>query len=225
MLLHGPGRAVCIEWLMVPGAPYIEWMVRDAAATHSTAASVPRRLRVLGTSGAGKSRLAARVSEVLGVPRLELDAVFWDADWTYRDLDEARSLVRDFTAEHPNGWVIDGNWTSRLDGLLDPGTPGGADAVVWLDHSRPVVMGRVIRRTLRRGLLREELWHGNRESPLSWVKRNPHDNIILWAWTQHAVTRQRMAARVASGWPLIRLVGQREVDAWLRSLGERHLDA
>src|SRR6476619_989744 len=94
-LLHGPGRAVCIEWLVVPGTPYIEWMVREAAATHSTAASVPRRLRVLGTSGAGKSRLAARVSEVLGVPRLELDAVFWDADWTYRDLDEARSLVRD----------------------------------------------------------------------------------------------------------------------------------
>lgn len=155
------------------------------------------------------------------VPRLELDAVFWDADWTYRDLTDAHALIAEFVADHPDGWVIDGNWTSRLDGLLDPGTPGGADAVVWLDHSRPVVMGRVIRRTLRRGLLGEELWHGNRESPASWLSRDPHENIMLWAWTQHPVTRARMTARAAAGWPVIRLSKQREVDAWLASLVAR----
>ncbi|MFF0813603.1 hypothetical protein ACFYVR_00330 [Rhodococcus sp. NPDC003318] len=64
------------------------------------------------------------------MPRLELNAVFRDADWTYRDLLEARSRIRAFTDGHPDGWVIDGNWTSRLDGMPDPGVPGGADAVV-----------------------------------------------------------------------------------------------
>lgn len=201
-------------------------MVSSAPSSSDPAhAGAPRRLHVVGTSGSGKSRLAAQVSEILRVPRLELDAVFWDAGWTYRDLDEARALVRDFTASSPAGWVIDGNWTNRLGGLLDPGAPGGADAVVWLDHPRPVVMGRVIRRTLRRGLLRENLWHGNRERPSSWLKRDPQENIVLWAWTQRPVTRQRMAARTADGWPVIRLSGQREVDAWLAALGERNSDS
>lgn len=179
---------------------------------------LPRRMRVMGTSGSGKSRLAEQIATQFDVPRLELDAVFWDADWTYRDLADAHALIVEFTANNPDGWVIDGNWTSRLDGLLDPGTPGGADALVWLDHSRPVVMGRVIRRTLRRGLLGEELWHGNRERPASWIRRDPEENIMLWAWKQHPVTRQRMAARTAAGWPVIRLSEQREVDAWLASL-------
>ena len=147
-------------------------------------------------------------------PRLELDAVFWDADWTYRDLDEAHELIRTFIAQHPDGWVIDGNWTSRLAGLLDPGTPGGADIAVWLDHSRSVVMSRVIRRTLSRGIRREELWHGNRERPSSWLNMNPDRNIILWAWTNHSVVRDRMIARMDAGEPIVRLRGQREVDVW-----------
>src|SRR5690349_14871361 len=121
----------------------------------------PRRIRVVGVSGAGKSRLAAEVARVTGLPRLELDAGFWDAGWVMRDLDEARGLVRDFVAAHPGGWVIDGNWTNRLDGMLDPGTADGPDVVVWLDLPRRVVTRRVVVRTLRRGILREELWHGN----------------------------------------------------------------
>ncbi|MFF0813604.1 hypothetical protein ACFYVR_00335 [Rhodococcus sp. NPDC003318] len=76
----------------------------------------------------------------------------------------------------------------------------------------------MIRRTLRRGLLREELWHGNRENPLSSLRSDPRDNIVVWAWTQHPVTRQRVTARAAQGRPVIRLSGQREVDAWLSSL-------
>ncbi|MEZ3159917.1 toxin [Microbacterium sp. BWT-B31] len=182
----------------------------------------PRRIRVIGVSGAGKSRLAAGISRVTGLPRLELDAVFWDAGWTYRDLDEARELVRDFARAHPDGWVVDGNWASRLDGLLDPGTPGGADTVVWLDHPRGVVMRRVIWRTLRRGILRQDLWHGNRERPATWLSRDPHENIVLWTWTRHASTRASMAERAAAGWPVIRLCGQREVDQWLANIARWH---
>lgn len=178
----------------------------------------PRRIRIVGTSGSGKSRLAAAVAARTGLPRLDLDAVFWDAGWTYRDLDEALGLIRGFVAAHPDGWVSDGNWTSRLGDLLDPGRPGGADAIVWVDHPRPVVMRRVISRTLRRAVTREELWHGNRERPRSWLRWAPDENIVRWAWTDYPVMRARMEARIAAGEPVIRLRGQREVDAWLAGL-------
>lgn len=180
----------------------------------------PRRIRIVGASGAGKSRLAEEVADRCGMPRLELDAVFWDADWTHRDAAEGRALVRGFVAAHPDGWVIDGNWTSRLDGLLDPGTPGGADLVVWLDHPRPVVMVRVIRRTLCRAIRREELWHGNRERPTSWLRLDPGKNIVRWSWVQHPVMRERMREHIADGWPVVRLGDQRAVDAWVASFAD-----
>ncbi|MCR2827330.1 toxin, partial [Microbacterium sp. zg.Y909] len=162
---------------------------------HRDDGPVPRRIRIVGTSGSGKTRLAQQVAADVGLARLELDAVFWDAGWQYRDLTEAHARVRRFVADHPDGWVIDGNWNTRLGDLLAPGSPDGPDIVVWLDHPRLVVMARVVRRTLRRGILREELWHGNRERPSSWLRRDPGENIIRWAWTQHPVQRETMAAR------------------------------
>ncbi|MDL9978908.1 toxin [Microbacterium candidum] len=176
------------------------------------------KLRIVGISGSGKTALAERLSAELGLPRLDLDAVFWDADWTFRDLDEALAIVRDFASRNPGGWVADGNWTSRLDGLLDPGTPGGADTFVWIDHSRPAVMRRVIRRTVRRGILREELWHGNRERVSSWLRWDPDENIMRFAWVQHPIVRERMLARIAAGVPVVQLRGQRAVDEWVAAI-------
>ena len=177
-----------------------------------------RHIRVVGTSGSGKSRLAQQLSARLGLARLDLDAVFWDAHWIHRDVDEARRMVHDFVAAHPGGWVADGNWTNKLDGLLDPRTAGGADAWVWLDHPRRMIIRRAIARTVRRGITREELWHGNREDLRNLLSRSPERNIVRWAWTSHPALTARMEARIAAGDPVIRLRGQREVDAWLSSL-------
>ena len=175
----------------------------------------PRRIRVVGVSGSGKTHLAARVAARLRIAHLELDGVFWGSDWTLRNPEDARNEVREFVGQHPEGWVADGNWATPLDGLLDP--PGGADLVVWLDQPRWLVMARVLRRTLRRGLTREELWHGNRERPASWFQPDPEKNILLWAWTAYDRTRDRYLALVGAPW-FLRLEGPREVARWLESL-------
>jgi len=108
--------------------------------------------------------------------------------------------------------VVDGNWESRLGDLLD-----GADAVVWLDHPRRIVMSRVVRRTLWRGLTRQELWHGNRESLASLRHRDPDQNIVLWSWTSYRRVAARYAAR--AGDPrMVRLRGPRQAEAWLRAV-------
>lgn len=185
-----------------------------------SAPALRRRIRVVGVSGSGKSHLAETLAQRFGMPRLELDAVFWDAGWTYRDLDDAHRIVREFTRAHPDAWVIDGNWNSRLEGLLQPGADDGPDLIVWLDHSRARVFSRVLRRTLRRSILREELWHGNRERPSSWLRWNPEQNILRWSWVQHPVMRRQMLERIADGRPIVRLSSQRAVDAWIASLAD-----
>lgn len=179
-----------------------------------------RRIRIVGVSGSGKTHLGGELAQVLGVPHLELDAVFWDADWTFRDLAQAREIVTAFATENRDGWVADGNWSSRLEGLLDPGTPDGADLLVWLDHPRWLVMSRVLRRTLRRGLTRQELWHGNRETPRNWLRRDPEQNILRWAWVQHPVLRDRLRQRLqeAGGDGIVVLAGRRATREWIDAL-------
>ncbi len=177
-----------------------------------------RRIHVIGVSGSGKTTLARQAAAILGVGHLELDAVFWQENWTYRNLDDAHARVRAFLQANPDGWVIDGNWTGRLAGLLDPGSPDGPDLVVWPDHPRRVVMWRVVGRTAGRAVRRTELWHGNREDPRSWLRRDPEENILRWSWTQYPRVRERMEQRIAAGEPILRLSGQRAVDEWLTSL-------
>ncbi|GIG35762.1 toxin [Cellulomonas pakistanensis] len=174
----------------------------------------PRRVRVVGTSGAGKTTFARALARRLGVPHRELDAVFWGPGWQLRDRDEAQGVLRAFLAGSPGGWVVDGNWNSRRGALGDD-----ADVVVWLDFPRPLVMARVVRRTVGRGLLRRELWHGNREQLRSLVRRDPEENIVLWAWTSFARTREAYTAEAARGTvPVVRLRSPRQARRWLASL-------
>ena len=126
-----------------------------------------RRVRVVGTSGAGKTTFARRLAQVLDVPYVELDEVFWDAGWVKRDREAARA---DLAARLAGpAWVVDGNWDSTAGDLLD----AAPDTVVWLDYPRWVVMRRVVRRSLVRGVTRAPLWHGNRESLRGLVRRAP----------------------------------------------------
>lgn len=174
----------------------------------------PCRVRVVGTSGAGKTTFARALARRLGVPHRELDAVFWGPGWQMRELAEAQGELRGFLDGAPGGWVVDGNWNSRREGLADD-----ADVVVWLDYPRPVVMARVVRRTVGRGLLRRELWHGNRESLRNLARRDPEENIVLWAWTSFARTREAYAAEAATGRvPVVRLRTPRAARRWLASV-------
>ena len=70
------------------------------------------RILVVGTSGAGKSRLAGQLAAALGVPHVELDALYWGPDWTPRPRADFEAGVRQAAAAP--AWVIDGNHGSAL---------------------------------------------------------------------------------------------------------------
>jgi len=40
-----------------------------------------QRINVVGTSGSGKTTVARRAAEALGVPFVELDALHWEPGW------------------------------------------------------------------------------------------------------------------------------------------------
>lgn len=170
----------------------------------------PRRVLVAGTSGAGKTTLAVRLSGVLEVPHVEIDALFHGPGWTPRR--EFVAEVEAFSAEP--GWVTEWQYGAVRDLLADR-----ADLVVWLDLPRAQVMSQVITRTLRRRLRRQVLWNGNVEAAL-WTVLRDREHIVRWAWATHASTAQRVDAllRRRPEVPVVRLGSHRQARTWLEDL-------
>lgn len=171
-----------------------------------------RRVLVMGTSGSGKTTTARRLAAKLDVPHVELDAIYHQPGWTELPRDEFR--VRVTAATEADGWVIDGNYSDVRDLVL-----AGADAVVWLDLPRWLVMRRVITRTLHRAITRQVLWNGNREPLTNLYRWAPEKNIIRWAWTRHPTYAKKygdvMQDPANAHVRFIRLRSQREIDSFL----------
>ena len=147
-----------------------------------------QRFVVVGTTGSGKSTVAAALATARGLPHVELDALHWEPDWVEAPDDVFRRRVQDAVAHADTGWVVDGNYLEKVEDVVWP----EADTVVWLDLPFRVVMDRLSRRTVRRMRTREELWQGNRERPSSLLTR---DSIILWAIRTHRSNRDRFGSR------------------------------
>lgn len=167
----------------------------------------PRRVLVAGTSGAGKTTLAARVGRVLGAPHVEIDALFHGPDWAPRESFAAD--VEAFSAQ--SDWVTEWQY-GAVRGLLAE----RAELLVWLDLPRARVMRQVIVRTVRRRMRRQRLWNGNIEPPL-WTIFTDVEHIVRWAWTTHAKSAQHVAAlrQELPELDIVRLRSWREVQQWL----------
>ncbi len=171
----------------------------------------------MGNAGSGKSRLAQRIAETLGVPYFELDAIHHLAGW--EPIDPEEFLVRLAEIAATQSWVIDGNYRTVV---VDGPVWQRADTVVWLDLPRRTVMVQVTCRTLRRVVRREQLWNGNREPLRNLWSWDPHKSIIRWAWTQHAKYRSRFRSAMVSPSlghiDFVRLKSHAEAERWLSNL-------
>jgi len=147
-----------------------------------------QRIAVVGTTGSGKTTLAHRLAHRLDIPHVELDALHWGPDW----IPVPTAIFRERIARALSGrqWVVDGNYGKVRDIVW-----GRADTVVWLDYALPVVVGRLLWRTLRRVVTREELWSGNREGVRGTLS---HDSILLWALRTYWRRRREYPALFAS---------------------------
>lgn len=176
--------------------------------THrSDGATEVRRVLVIGSSGAGKSVFAARLSERTGLPLIHLDALYWSPGWIKTPKDEWTHTVDALLAR--DAWIMDGNYAGTLDRRL-----AACDTAVFLDLPRAVCLWRALkRRIVHHGRSRPDMRQGNVER-LSW-------EFIRWIWTYPAERRPGVLAKLAALRPRQRAVVLRspaEIEAFLRAL-------
>jgi len=175
------------------------------------------RIVVIGSSGSGKTTFARKIAAILDLPHLEMDAVFHKYGFADEAHDEFLPTLKDFTSG--DRWVVDGNYTSHGTGeVVWP----RADTIIWLDPPRGLAMSRVVRRTLRRVILREELWPGVKEPFSNLYSLDPYQNIMVWTWTRHHQVREKYETAMTEGsWDHVtvrRLRSAGEVRAFLDSI-------
>ena len=105
---------------------------------------------ILGRGGAGKSALSRQLSDITGIPAVELDALFWQPGPAPMDPSSWAACQRELVQR--SRWILDGDlgpYDSALTVRLR-----AADTIVVLDFS----FLRCAWRTLRRGHEQAEYW-------------------------------------------------------------------
>jgi adenylate kinase family enzyme len=171
------------------------------------------RITVVGTTATGKTTLAAQLAQCLGLPRVELDALYWGPNWTAATVEDFRASVAQVVSK--NEWVLDGNY-SRARDLIWART----QTMIWLDYALPVVIYRLTTRTFRRIFTHQELWNGNRET-VKGAFFQP-DSLFLWAIRTHGPRRKQFEVALQqleyAHLSVIRHRSPRETSLWLANL-------
>ena len=172
-----------------------------------------RRVVVIGSSCSGKTTLAGRISGVRGVPHIELAAIHWLPQWRERPTEEFRELAA--LAVAGDRWVADGNYSVVRDIVW-----ARAPSIIWLNYSFPLVLWRVLNRTISRSVRGRVLFSGNKESlRMAFLSRES----IIW-WVISTYHRRQREFPVLFQNPefrhldIIEFRKQRQADAFLGSL-------
>jgi adenylate kinase family enzyme len=172
-----------------------------------------KRVLVTGPVGAGKSRLARKLGELLGIPVLHLDTLFWKPGWVATPPDEWEALQRRELAG--DSWVADAQYDDMLPDWLR-----AADTVVFVDVSTARCLWRVGRRRLNR--------QGSAGIPAGTEPNAFHRSLLKFLrnqWLYRTRVRRELLAeleREGDGRRVFVLRRTGDVGAFLRTLDSAH---
>jgi adenylate kinase family enzyme len=169
--------------------------------------TAPRRIAILGGSGAGKTTLGRELARRVGGVFVEVDAIQHQAGWRKASPEEIGAAVR-AALEGQEAWVIDSTCQREVGSYVSD----RADVIVWLDLPLLVKLGRLVRRSWRRVRTREVLWNGNVETWRDvFVGR---DAVLIHPLRTHHRSRRQTLAR--PDFPkMTRLRSPEDVERWL----------
>lgn len=163
-----------------------------------------KRILVIGSSGAGKSTFARRLSEATGLRLIHLDKLFWNPNWVETAKDEWRKKIE--KTLQGESWIIDGNYSGTMETRL-----AACDTVIFLDMPRALCVYRILKRVAfyRKGS-RPDMAEGCDER-FDW-------EFIKWVWNYPQRSKPKVEAllkKFQDTKTVIRLKSKREIENFL----------
>ncbi|SKC81959.1 DNA topology modulation protein [Maledivibacter halophilus] len=120
-----------------------------------------KKIMIVGSAGAGKSTLARRLNEIIGIKLFHLDKLFWKPGWECISREELKEKIGSIITL--DSWIIDGNYSSTMEMRLKE-----ADTIIFLDFPLWLCLSGVIkRRFMYEGKTRPDITEGCKEK-LDW---------------------------------------------------------
>ncbi|MBY8990559.1 MAG: adenylate kinase [Candidatus Lokiarchaeota archaeon] len=169
------------------------------------------KINVVGTSSSGKTTFCRKLSRILSILHIEMDALFWGPNWCLPTDEEFFPKLR--LALKGDSWILDGNYTRSI-----PIKWESVTTIIWLDFSFLRTLYQAVNRAIKRIITREEIWPGtgNREALKSLFSK---DSIVLFMIKSYRKFRPFYEPLIKSGdysnIQFIRLRSPREVKLFL----------
>ena len=164
------------------------------------------RIIIIGCGGAGKSTLARKLGEVLDLPVVHLDKLFWKPNWVEKSNEEFDALLAQELAK--DRWIMDGNFNRTM-----PERIKRCDTIIYLDFSRFACLMGVLKRIITTyGTVRPDMGEGCPERiDLEFLK---------WVWNFNKNKRESYYKLLneAENVETIVLKNRRAVKLFLKSL-------
>lgn len=140
--------------------------------------NIGNRILIIGSAGAGKTRLAKILGKKLNIPIIHLDKHYWKPGWDR--VDEASWINKINRLIEQDSWIMDGNYTQSLSIRL-----AYATSVIYLDTPRFKCLFRAFIRRFKfiHNPKRDDIPKGCHDR-LSW-------SFYKWIWDYPKRARKR----------------------------------
>ena len=166
-----------------------------------------KKVLIIGSGGAGKSTLAARLGEKTGIEVVHLDKLHWKPNWTSPPKDEWRKTVE---AElKKDEWIMDGNFGGTMEMRL-----AACDMVIYLDFPRTICLYRALKRAVK-------YYNKTRPDMGEGCNERIDFEFLHWVWNFPKTSKPQIEERLmrlGNGKTIIRLRSPRETEDFLMNL-------
>lgn len=167
------------------------------------------RILIIGGNGCGKTTLAYKLANKLGLPLVHLDALYWRDNWESAPVDEFDELLMKELLQPK--WIIDGNINRTIPLRLKH-----CDTVIYMDFSRiKCVYGAIKRVVMNYGKSRLDM---GGYCPEKFDKETI--KFIKSIWSNDKINRKRFYNMIQNECSVSTIVlkNRRQVNKFLRKL-------